>query len=650
MFRIRIGDLILQPHRQLLSGAERVALGKRALDILSVLAEAQGEIVTKDELLEAVWSGVVVEENALQVHVAALRKALGAEASRLETIRGVGYRLETDGVDDARAPAVAWRAAERDAELPPASAGEPAAPPVGSVEAPPPPAVQWTQLGQRRLAPILGILLACLLAAGAFLAGGTATESGRIRVVVRPLEASGAGDAAERALASGITDELIVRLRRFPELRIGTARPDGIAASGEFDQAFVLDGSIRSSGARLRVTVRLVDAKGEILWSETFDRTLRDLFEVQELIASSIAGALSVPLDVGAKSVAYGGTNNPEAYTAFLLGQIHQLDFDQSVPVRFYQRAIARDPNFVQAHANLASTYGMRIWTTSTKAEIDRMMSEMDAASARALETNPNLWVSNVARGRYDLTRKDLSSAEKRMRRAAELDRGIDPQLRDALAQYAVILGRVRKGLAISESNELIDPIYENAPPKILLLMMNGRYRESVDMFDRLAGDEHQSLQAFVFHAFWARILMGDEAEAIAFGRKFGLPYATAIAEELRTFEQGRLLVGKTMPELRRWADETFGVHGNQFRLVNLALIAAHRGHRKLAVDLLRLGLERPGGYALFYLWHPAMAEARKTDAFEQLVTDLGFVKVWRESGDWGDFCRPASAHAIACS
>jgi DNA-binding winged helix-turn-helix (wHTH) protein len=93
---VRLGSRTLQPHRQLLADEQRVALGKRALDILSVLAKARGEIVTKEELLEQVWPGVIVEENALQVHIVALRKALGLEAYRLETIRGVGYRLNPD--------------------------------------------------------------------------------------------------------------------------------------------------------------------------------------------------------------------------------------------------------------------------------------------------------------------------------------------------------------------------------------------------------------------------------------------------------------------------------------------------------------------------------------------------------------------------
>ncbi|HSG35393.1 MAG TPA: hypothetical protein VLA37_12725, partial [Sphingomonadaceae bacterium] len=374
-----------------------------------------------------------------------------------------------------------------------------------------------------------------------------------------------------------------------------------------------------------------------------------DLFEVQEQIAKSIGDALSVSLDVGANATAYGGTDNPEAYAAFVQGQVHGLDFDQSVPVRYYEQAIALDPNFVRAYANLAGTYGNRIPAASSKEEMDRLLEEMDAASARALDANPNVALSNTARAWYFVTIKDLPQAETLMQRASELDRGIDFSLRGALAQYAVTMGRNRKALSISESTALIDPIFEDTPAKIFMLMMNGRYRESTTLFDKLTTDPQVSLQPFIFHSFWARVLAGNEAAAIDWLKAMNIPNLTLVAEEFRGFEERTDLHGMDLPALRRWASETYGYSG-QFALANLSLVAAYRGHQRLAVDLLRIAFERPGGYALFYLWHPAMAEARKTDAFAQLVVDLGFPEAWEAGDDWGDFCRPRQGGGITCS
>jgi TolB-like protein len=502
-----------------------------------------------------------------------------------------------------------------------------------------------------RLALAAAAVLLVLLA-GAWLLLGPRLMVGpqdRIPIVVQALAASGSGDRTEAALAGGITDELIVRLRRIPGLRIATADAGGTVTSGAFARAHVVSGTVRSAGNALKVTVRLSRANGEILWSQTFDRNLVDLLAVQEAIAANIAGALSVPLDVGATSVAHGGTSNPEAYAAFVRGRLHQLDFDQSAAVRYFEEAIALDPGFVQAHAQLAATYGNRIWTARTKAELDRLVREMDAASAAALKSNPRIWNSAVARGWYYLTIKDLAATERMMQRAAALDKGIDPELRAALAQYAVTVGRSRKALSIINSRALIDPIYEHSREQIFFLMMSGRHRESTELYERLAKDEQQNLQAWTFHVFWARVLADGEDEAIAWANGLNVPPISTLAAQLRDFERNRDLIAMDLPQVRRWARERHG-DGGQLPLVHTALAAAYRGHQRLAVDLLRVAYERPGGYTLFNPWHPAMAEARKTDAFEQLAIDLGFVKAWRQSGDWGDFCRPVEAGRIACN
>ncbi|HUE65171.1 MAG TPA: winged helix-turn-helix domain-containing protein, partial [Rhizomicrobium sp.] len=89
----RVGRFVLQPFRQLMDGETPVSIGKKPLELLSVLAKAEGALVTKDELMAAVWPNAIVEDNALQVHVGALRKLLGEDAELLSTVHGLGYRL-----------------------------------------------------------------------------------------------------------------------------------------------------------------------------------------------------------------------------------------------------------------------------------------------------------------------------------------------------------------------------------------------------------------------------------------------------------------------------------------------------------------------------------------------------------------------------
>ena len=89
----RVGRFVLRPFRQLLDGGIPVLIGRKALDLLSVLAKAEGALVTKDELMATVWPKAIVEDNAIQVHIAALRKVLGTDAGLLSTVHGLGYRL-----------------------------------------------------------------------------------------------------------------------------------------------------------------------------------------------------------------------------------------------------------------------------------------------------------------------------------------------------------------------------------------------------------------------------------------------------------------------------------------------------------------------------------------------------------------------------
>jgi TolB-like protein len=235
----RIGALVLQPGRQLLDGGQRLPLGSKALALISTLAAARGAMVTKDELMEAVWPGVIVEENAIQVHIAALRKAMGAEAERLVTIRGLGYRLDLD------APAAAHAAAEAKA-LP-------------------------------ELAP------------------------GAIVLAVLPFD-NLSSDPELTFFCDGVSGEILSHITRHARLTaIGRTSsfqfrgPDKAQAAAGLRASHILDGSIQRAGGRVRVSAHLLDCANQVsLWSQSYDRGLEDIFAVQDEIAEAIAAALEL--------------------------------------------------------------------------------------------------------------------------------------------------------------------------------------------------------------------------------------------------------------------------------------------------------------------------------------------------------------------
>jgi len=237
-----IGHLTLQPGRQLLSHGQRLALGSKALALLSTLARARGALVTKDELMEAVWPGITVEENAIQVHIAALRKAMGDAADRLVTIRGLGYRLDTEA-----------------------------------------------------------------------LANGAATLSALPEPVKRSVLAvlpfdNLSSDPELTYFCDGVSEEILIRITRQSRLTaIGRTSSfqfrgtDKAHACERLNATHILDGSIQRSGGQIRVSAHLLDCSNQAqLWSQRYDRSLEDIFAVQDEIAEAIAEALELEFAPGA--------------------------------------------------------------------------------------------------------------------------------------------------------------------------------------------------------------------------------------------------------------------------------------------------------------------------------------------------------------
>jgi hypothetical protein len=231
------------------------------------------------------------------------------------------------------------------------------------------------------------------------------------------------------------------------------------------------------------------------------------------------------------------------------------------------------------------------------------------------------------------------------MARAAKLNSQEDPEMFGNLAAYDVGLGRIAKAMNEPQAAGLA-PSGENQLATSGGLMFAGRYREAIEAFDRIANNNPDAARGDAPSAFWAHLLLNGEDDALQFAAQRDMP---ELANMVHAFKAEAGLSSMTAPQLKNWASRRFG-DGGRFELANYAALAGYYGHAKLGLALLRLTFDRVGGYGLQMLWHPALAEARKTAEFRQLVSDLGLPKVWRESGDWGDYCRPRSATEITCS
>jgi TolB-like protein/Tfp pilus assembly protein PilF len=281
-------------HRKLFSGGASVELKSKAFDILCVLASADGQVVTKDEILAKVWPGLVVEENNIQVHISALRKALDEETGEpihLFTVPGRGYRL----------------------------------------------------------------------------AGVHSGASERPSVAVLPFQ-NLTNEPEQEYFADGIVEDIIAGLARVKWLSV-IARSSSAVYKGaavdprnvgrDFGVTHVLQGSVRKSGDRVRITAQLVDTRsGAQLWAERYDRQLGDIFAVQDEIAMSVVGAIEPGLrKIEVERVKRKPPESLDAYDLVLraLPFIYKLMPEGSAPaIPLLERALKLDPEYSIAHASLA--------------------------------------------------------------------------------------------------------------------------------------------------------------------------------------------------------------------------------------------------------------------------------------------------------
>jgi transcriptional activator of cad operon len=279
---------------------ETIRLEPRTMRLLVLLAERAGEVVSADDLLDRVWPNVIVTPDSVYQAVAALRRLLGdnpKDPRYVVTVPKQGYRMI--------APVAAM--ASFNATIPP----DPTLTPIEksvAVSTPITPSPPWTSIAIAALVLALGVCAIVLLRRADIALPssqqGAATAHAKSVVVMPFLDLTEA--MGEEVFADGMTEELIDKLAKIPGLRV----PPPTAAfwfkdkqmtiaeiASKLDVAYVLDGSVRKSGAMLRVAARLVRASdGFVIWSESYDRPADDKLMIQDEIAGEVRKALETTI------------------------------------------------------------------------------------------------------------------------------------------------------------------------------------------------------------------------------------------------------------------------------------------------------------------------------------------------------------------
>jgi DNA-binding winged helix-turn-helix (wHTH) protein/TolB-like protein/tetratricopeptide (TPR) repeat protein len=466
--------------RRLLRDGEPVALTPKAFDLLVVLVENGGHLLSKEDLLARVWPDQFVEEGNLSFNISELRKALGegADGRRyIETVRKKGFRF------------VASVEEIREAEASPAVQGEvPASSAQTVVEAGPRPAERSADaialgLSDRSETPARRSpswrVLTVVLAAGAL--GLVAYGVWQMRAVqpaerppktiaVLPFKPIVAADRDE-ALEMGMCHALIVRLSGLDQLTVrptsavapyNTLGQDPLAAGRALGVDALLDGYIQRSGDRIRVTAQLLrTSDGKPLWSGQFNEKFTDIFAVQDSISMQMTEALRLNLaDEDQRRVTRHSTENVEAYELYLKGCNLQ---DKRTPegvkksVQYFQQAIEKDPNYALAHAGLAESYVILAVRADLPPRDTHRLATAAAERAVALDDASAEAHTALAHVRF-WCNWDWPGAEIEFNRAIDLSRN-QPIATQYYAPYLMAMGRSREAVAEIERVQRLAPL-----------------------------------------------------------------------------------------------------------------------------------------------------------------------------------------------
>jgi len=297
------------------------------------------------------------------------------------------------------------------------------------------------------------------------------------------------GDQDQEYFSDGLTEELLNSLSRINELQVAARtssfsfqgqHPDIATVARKLNVAAVLEGSVRRSGNTVRITAQLINAvTGFHLWSQTYDRNLGDVLQLQTEIANAVASALKITLlgDTAAR-IESGGTRNPAAFDAYLratrAADTRHAEADEQIAIAAYTEAIRLDPNYALAYAGRsralagASEYA----TAATRSE---EFAGAQADAQRAIELAPALPEGHVALGVvFEDAALDFSHASAEYERAAALAPGNANALRSN-GRFAVYMGHADAGIQAARRAIVLDPLNHTSHYVLGLALFSAR-------------------------------------------------------------------------------------------------------------------------------------------------------------------------------
>ena len=463
---VRTGELVSIGTAAVEARSAKVLLRQQPSQILRILVERQGNIVTREEIRQILWpDDTVVEfDRSINVAMAILRKALADDADHpeyIETLTGRGYRLI--------AP-VEWQPSSTAAQ----DLLEPRAETLPRVEG------QISEREPRAPKPWRKAAVMCASAVILVVVGymswrhfrGVPPPRTKIMLAVLPFQ-NLTGDTNKEYLADGLTEETISQLGRLNPEQLGVIARTSVMGykhkdvrldqiGRDLSVQYVLENSLRESGDHLRLTAQLIQVKDQThLWSQDYDYLAKDTLNVEDDVAKAVTREIRVRLtSQQQEDLTRSRPVNPEAFDAYLRGYHFfegNTDKDADMAAKYFERATQLDPSYALAWAYLSRARNWQANEGLIPMEEGRRLAR--EAVERALSLNTNLAAAHFQMGRIkQQVDYDWAGANASYQRAVALEPG-NPENVRAAAYPALFLGRFDEALQLARRAVDLDPL-----------------------------------------------------------------------------------------------------------------------------------------------------------------------------------------------
>jgi TolB-like protein/DNA-binding winged helix-turn-helix (wHTH) protein len=643
----RLGALLVRPStREVVFEGRSEIVEPRVMQVLVVLAQGDGAVVSRDRLIERCWGGRIVGDDAINNCVGKVR-ALASLTSEptfeIETIPRVGYRLIRAPLHDPAPVSIStsrqrrpWRRTIW------AVAG-------GSLTL-----VVLVVFGFVSFRPFSSPKVPAI--ASHTVARPTPHET---TLAVLPF-ANLSGDSGQDFFSDGMTEEVNGALSNVSGLHIIARRSafqfknqnrDVRAVARLLGASHLIEGSVRRQGSRVRISVQLVrGADGVEVWSQKYDRNVTDIFAVEEEIASSIAAALRIPLGLepGEQLVA-NRTRDLDSYEQYLRARALYRGRHVQEAISVLEPAVARDPNYAPGHSLLAMAYSLiPVYLTNEnrfasaaagRAIIGNAFEKSEAEARTALRLDPRQSEAYVALALIDADRLKWAAAEDDFRKALNLN----PNDADAIHLYGLTLtdmGRVRDALKSRDKLRGLEPfvpIYNIMTAA--MLQMNGEDKAAMALLSATppGGPTSYWRSVYLARGYAASSRYAEAADALLAMspevKRVSRKSVESAAALLRELSLGHALPSK-LPALEG----------------ELCFVYAHTAEPGRVLDTAERDISLNFGdlAPLDSPWLPLYSSVRKTERFRTFVQHAGLVTYWRQR-KWADRCHPHGKDGFQC-